>query len=101
MREEHSGTFDCGVERVVSTVEAEAVTDINTVHAGRLEPIGPGWHLGTIGERVVMDQRHAFERFRHREGPVRLDQLRAAHWHEGQLDQLLDHKLGVGGGIDR
>ena len=96
MRKQHACTFARGIEGVIGAVEPQPATDIHALYTGRLEPLGPGRHLGTTGKRIVMDQRHALERLRPLQRAVCLDEPGAAYRQQGELDQLLDHKCRVG-----
>src|SRR6516225_1769026 len=57
-RKQHSGTFARSVESVISAVEAQPATHVNTANAGRFKPICPVYRLSGR-ERVVVDDWYA------------------------------------------
>ena len=64
VREQHACALARRPERVIGAVEAQAVADIDIFNPGRREPIGPGRNAGSIGQRIVMNERGAGERLR-------------------------------------
>jgi DNA-binding CsgD family transcriptional regulator len=57
--QQHSRTFDRGIESVIGAGEAQAPAHVHAVQSCGLEPVGPGGHRGALRERVIVDQRHA------------------------------------------
>ena len=94
--QQHAGAFTGCVEGVVAAVEPQPAAEVDPVDPGCRKPVGPGRHIGAVGEGVVMDQRRVREEIRRVEWSMRLDQSRAAHRHERQLNELFSYQCRIG-----
>src|SRR5215831_20390052 len=86
---------------MIGAIEAQPAAHVDALNACRSKPVGPCWHPGTAGERIVVNEGRAGEGLRGPQGPVTFYHAGAAYRYERQLDELLNHQRRVGAWLDR